>query len=64
MILVPLPYKLYVFFLLMFKYGKRVVQIEKSTGGGKSTLILELCDIRENAHEGAQHFLYLQTCTN
>ena len=24
----------------MFKYGKRVVQIEKWTGGGKSTLIL------------------------
>ena len=26
-------------FLLMFKYGKRVVQIEKWTGGGKSTLL-------------------------
>ena len=28
-------------FLLMFKYGKRVVQIEKWTGGGKSTLLLD-----------------------
>jgi hypothetical protein len=28
-------------FLLMFKYGKRVVQIEKWTGGGKSTLVLK-----------------------
>ena len=38
MILVPLPYKLYVFFGLMFKYGKPSVQIEKWTGpgGGKS----------------------------
>ena len=35
----------------MFKYGKRVVQIEKWTGGGKSTLFSQVRAGHDFGHE-------------